>query len=98
MAASDIPFNIDLLDLTPDKLVGIRPVTTLDIFDGGSKNFHSNGLYSIDIFGKIGDERRNRRFSYIDIKISIFHPIVFRALCKLKIFYLDILKGKGYAI
>lgn len=98
MAASDIPFNIDLLELTPDKLLGIRPVTTLDIFTGGSKNYNEFGLYSIPIFGKIGDERRNRRFSYIDIKVSILHPVIFRALCKLKIFYLDILKGKSYAI
>lgn len=98
MANNNIPFNIDLLDLTPDKLFGVRPVTSLDIFDGATKNFNQFGLYSIEIFGKIGDERRNRRFSYIDIKVSILHPIIFRALSKLKAFYIDIIKGKAYAV
>lgn len=98
MSTNDVPFNIDLLELTPDKIIGIRPVTSLDIFDGGSKNFNEFGLYSIPIFGRIGDERRNRRFSFIDIKIPIFHPIVFRALCKLKAMYLEIITGKTYVV
>jgi hypothetical protein len=97
MSNANIPFNINLLELTDDKLFGIRPVTSLDIFDGATKNFSDAGLYSVNIFGKVGDERRNRRFSYIDVKIKILHPIIFRALCKLKIFYSEIIMGKSYA-
>jgi hypothetical protein len=93
----DIPFNLELLDLTPHKLQSLRPVTSLDSFESGSSNFASNGLFSIEIFGRVGDELRNRRFSYIDIKVSILHPIIFRALGDLKELYHGILAGTEYA-
>lgn len=98
MSDLNIPFNISLLQLTPESIVGLKPVSVLDIFDGSTKNFHESGLFSVSIFGKIGDERRNRRFSYINIKIDILHPVIFRALHKLKNFYTEIITGKSYAI
>jgi hypothetical protein len=94
---SAIPFNISLLDLTPAKLQGLKPVTALDFFDGNSNNFHENGLFSVSIFGKVGDEKRSQRFSYIDIKVPVFHPVIFRALVSLKRLYGDILSGSEYA-
>lgn len=95
---TNIPFNVTLLNLTDDKLVGLKPVTKLDTFIGATKNFCEEGLFSVSIFGKIGDERRARRFSYIDIKVSIFHPVIYRALIKLKKMYGDIICGKQYAV
>jgi hypothetical protein len=92
-----VPFNVTLLNLTDDKLVGLKPVTVLDTFIGATKNFHESGLFSVSIFGKVGDERRSRRFSYIDVKISIFHPTIYRALTKLKKMYGEIIAGKTYA-
>lgn len=97
MANQDIPFNISLLELTPDKLFGLRAVKTLDIFSGATKQFADDGLYSVLTFGKVGDERRNRRYAYIDIKLTIFHPIIYRCLTKLKSLYGEILSGKTYA-
>lgn len=98
MKRLSIPFNVELLDLNPQRLLGLRPVTALDIFEGGSSdNFHPNGLFSTEIFGRVGDERRNLRFSYIDIKIPIFHPNIFRALTTLKRIYAGILAGTEYA-
>jgi len=97
MSNLNIPFNISLLNLTDDKLVGLKPVRKLDFFDGATKNFSEDGLFSVSIFGKVGDERRNRRFSYIDIKTTIFHPIIYRSLLKLKRFYGDIIAGTQYA-
>lgn len=99
MSDLSIPFNIRLLNLTEDKLVGLKPVTSLDIFEGmSSRNLNENGLYSISIFGRIGDERRNRRLSYIDIKVPIFHPVVYRSLLQLKRFYGEIIEGKSFAV
>lgn len=98
MERTDIPFNIRLLNVTPGKLQGLRPVTSLDIFDGQTQNLHPDGLFSTLIFGRVGDERRSERYSFIDIKVSILHPVIFRALAKLKRLYADIISGKEYAI
>lgn len=94
----DIPFNIELLNITSNNLMGLRPIRSLDITDGASDNFHPDGLFSTVTFGKVGDERRSTRFSYIDIKVPIFHPVVFRALSSLKRLYTDIMAGTAYAI
>jgi hypothetical protein len=93
-----IPFNISILVLTKEKLRGLKPVTTQDSFDGAGNIFHEDGLFSTSIFGKMGDERRSSRFSYIDIKVSIFHPIIYRALLSLKRLYGGIISGTEYAI
>ena len=95
---SAIPFNIYLLELNEARLKGVRPVTALDIFEGSSSDFHDDGLFSTAIFGRVGDERRNQRFSYIDIKIPILHPIIYNVLTKMKRLYADILSGTGYAL
>lgn len=97
MERLDIPFNIRLLVLTPKKLEGLRPVTALDIFDS-PPNFHPDGLFSTLIFGRVGDERRSLKFSYINIKIPVFHPVVFKCLADLKRLYAGILAGTDYAI
>lgn len=93
-----VPFNIALLPVEDSILTTLKPVTSLDIFDGMSKNFHEDGLYSTTIFGKVGDERRKRRFSYIDIRLPVFHPVIYKALISLKKMYADILSGKAYAV
>lgn len=93
----EVPFNIDLLQLTKEKLSGLQQVTKLDIFEGGTSDFSDEGLFSATIFGRVGDERRNVRFAYIDIKVPVFHPIIFNVLTKMKHLYGDILAGKVYA-
>lgn len=97
-APLSIPFNLTLLQLTPAKLQLMRPVTALASFDGTGTNFHPDGLFSTEIFGRVGDELRSRRFSYIDIRVSIFHPIIYRALIDLKQLYAGILSGSEYAV
>lgn len=93
-----VPFNIALLPVEDSVLTGLKPVTSSDIFDGMSKNFHEDGLYSTTIFGKVGDERRKRRFSYIDIRLPVFHPVIYKALVSLKKMYAEIMAGKAYAV
>lgn len=94
----DVPFNVDLLELSPAKLQGLRPVRVLDIFDGATTNFHEDGLFSVLTFGKVGDERRSMRFSYIDVKVKVFHPIVHSALLSLKRLYGGIISGTEFAV
>ena len=60
MKRVEVPFNITLLQLPPERLNGIRPIRALDFFEGSSQNFHPDGLFSVEIFGRVGDERRNR--------------------------------------
>lgn len=93
-----VPFNVSLLSLTPQRLSSLRPVTSLDILDGLTNNFAEDGLYSTSIFGKVGDIRRSKRFSYIDIKVTIFHPVIYRALVSMKKIYAGIMAGTVYAV
>ena len=96
MGQANVPFNITLLNLTDDKLHGLKPIRALDTTVGATKSFHEDGLFSVSIFGKVGSELRKRRYSYIDIKASIFHPTIYRAFVQLKRLYADIMSGVEY--
>lgn len=98
MSTSLLPFNIGILTLKDTDLQGMRPVKVLDIFAGGSRDFHPDGLFSIQTFGKAGEEKRNRLFSYIDFKIKVFHPTLFKSIVDLKSLYSEIMSGKTYAV
>lgn len=92
------PFNVEILKISDIAAAKFPQVTTLDTFDGASKNFHPQGLFSNEIFGAAGSRDRFTRFAYIDIKIPILHPLVYRTLGKLKRLYHEIITGKSYAI
>ena len=96
MQLSMLPFNIDLLLLKEEEVKYMKPIKVLDIFDGFSRNFHKDGLFSIDIFGKVGEEKRNRSYAYIDLHVPIIHPVVFKAIVDLKALYGDIISSKAY--
>ena len=98
MKRVEAPVNIAILELTPTKLKNLPQVTVLDFFEGNSKDFHPQGLFSTQIFGRVGDERRSQRFAYIDIKVKVFHPIIFRTLEKLKRLYGEVMAGTSYAV
>lgn len=98
MGQSALPFNIALMDMNNLSYRTMRPVTTLDIFENAnSTNFHEDGLFSVEIFGRIGDDIRDTQFSYIPIKVSILHPVVIARLEKIKRLYIGILSGKEFA-
>lgn len=92
------PFNITLLVPDERDLSAIRPITVLDTFAANKIDFHDDGLFSTVIFGRIGDEVRDYRYSYIDIRAKIFHPILYNAFVQLKTLYGGILANKEYAI
>lgn len=93
-----VPFNIDLLDFNDRLLTLVRKINSLDIFDGATKNFHKDGLYSTDIFGQVGTQVRSEKFAYIDVKLNILHPLIYRRLIKMRGFYGDIMSSKEFAI
>lgn len=95
---ASLPFNISLLILTPENTRGLRKVSVLDIFEAASRALHPEGLFSIETFGKIGDERRNRLFGYMDLNLSILHPVIYKSVVDLKELYGQIMAGTSYAI
>lgn len=120
MKATDLPFNVEILDLSRERLRALRPVSATDIMESSgqklgpvdqlkdgiswsgasnvSSNFHEDGLFSTTIFGRIGEDDRDTRFSYINIRVKVFHPLIHKALSKLKGLYKDIMAGKAYAV
>lgn len=98
MKQLDIPANLSLLILDNKRVQALRPVKALDIYDGGPPNFHPDGLFSTEIFGRVGEEDRDLRFSYIDIKTSILHPLVYQHVVQLKGLYEGIMQSRAFAI
>lgn len=86
------------MDTNTDRFKYIKPVTSLDTFQGMSKDFHEEGLFSTSIFGKIGTPDRDLRHSYIDIRINVFHPKIYALLCSIKQLYKGIMSGSVYAV
>lgn len=96
MQRTDLPANITILVPTEQMVQTLRPTKALDIFDGGTKNFHEDGLFSTLTFGRIGSVERDSRFSYIDLRTEILHPYIFKNLTKLKGLYGEIMSGKAF--
>ncbi len=93
-----LPYNLSLLILKPENLKGLAQIKVLDIFEPSSTTFHSEGLFSVQAFGHVGDERRNRLFAYIDMGVDVFHPLIYKELAALKSLYKEIIDGTSYAV
>lgn len=92
------PTNLTLLD--PRTIVpGVfKPITSTDAFEGMTQNLNDDGLYSIEIFGKVGSKERDKTEAYIDVKLPIFNPTYLKALILVKGLYQGILRGAEYAV
>jgi hypothetical protein len=97
MQTQMLPTELWIMDANEKRVQGLRPVTSLDIHDGLSSNFHDDGLYSTLIFGRVGTEDRDLSFSYIDVKTTIMHPKMYKDVCALKGLYKGILNGRETA-
>jgi hypothetical protein len=98
MAVKKVPFNVGILTISDQWALLVRPVTSQDIFVAASKNLHPDGLFSQDIFGIPGTPARYTKEGYIDIKVEIFHPLLYKCLISMKGLYADIMAGKSYAV
>lgn len=97
MKQSEVAINARLFTADRNRFRGIKPVTVTDIYDGATDNFHPDGLFSTEIFGRPGDLERFTTLSYIDLKIPIMSPLAFKALEKIKGLYVDIMSGRKFA-
>lgn len=90
--------NFWLLNVNRELVQRLQPVTVLDTFEGATKNFHPDGLYSTEIFGPIASDRRDEIFAYIDTNSEIISPSIALTLFELKRLYKHIMNGKLYAV
>ena len=93
-----LPVNIELMNV--DAFINqhdCKQVTTMFIKEPTSNEFHKKGLFSEDIFGQIGSSERLIKFGYIELNTTIFHPIIYTNLIRLKALYGQIISGKDYA-
>lgn len=98
MQLSKLPFNVKLFDDVPNSYLGMIPVLTAQIFEGGTGEFNPEGLYSTQIFGQTGTTTRDEKESYINLRVPIFNPLIFDYLIDLKALYRDIIYRQGYAV
>jgi len=91
-------FNISILNPGDALVKMVMRVKALDTYDGATKNFHPDGLFSTSIFGIQGSRQRKRKFGYIDLKIKVIHPVIFDAVVGMREFYGKIIAGSEYAV
>lgn len=95
----EMPVNISLMDTHSERIKNFPKITVLDTFDGFSTtSFHPEGLFSAEIFGRVGTPDRDRRFAFIHTKIAVINPFIFKKLVKLKGLYQEIIFAKRYAV
>jgi len=70
--------QLKLLDIEKFKKENnCKPVTSTNIFYSDKRNFDPNGLWSEEIFGKIGFKERRQLFGYINLNCFIINPVIF---------------------
>ncbi len=93
-----LPVNISLMDVNAYiREHNCKQVSSMFIRESTSNEFHSQGLFSEDIFGQIGTPARLVSFGYIELRTKVFHPVVYKQLLRLKALYGEILSGRTYA-
>ncbi len=98
MSVDKLPFNIDLLS-SVSFTRSLPEIRSLDIYERQDHlNFHPEGLYSTEIFGRMGEAARDNQFAFIDMKVPVLHPVIFKTLTTMRALYKNILSGKTYAV
>jgi len=92
------PTNVWLLDPKTIQPGLIGEITSADSFEGMTQNLNTDGLFSVEIFGRVGTDKRDQTEAFINTHLPIFNPTYFDALIKLKSLYLSIIKGAAYAV
>ena len=86
-------FNIDILVLKEENLAQLGEVTTGSIFEPSSNVFNKKGLFSLETFGQLGTSDRMERYGYINLRVPVLHPLVYKQLTDLKGLYKEIMAG-----
>jgi len=97
MRLEKIPFNIKYLSTDRARIRGILPVTVLDMYQSNSGELHPQGLYSNEVFGRVGTPERNTRHGLLNTRATFLHPKTFEELKRLKGLYADVMAGRVFA-
>lgn len=95
------PTRIKLLDPKTVFPPLINEVTSGDTFDRGTHNLHEEGLYSSEIFGRVGRKERFTKEGFISTGAPVLNPTYFKTTAGLNNgqngLYAGIMKGVIYA-
>ena len=91
------PLNIRLMDGSRNNVKNLRPVTSTRIHTSSSTDMDPEGLFSQDIFGRVGDPKRMKTLSFIDLHTKVMHPLVWRNIERVSNWYTEIFLGRRYA-
>lgn len=91
------PLNMRLMSGDRGKLRNLRPVTSTQIHTSSSTELDPEGLFSQDIFGRVGDPKRMKTLSYIDLHAKVIHPLIWKNIERISSWYTEIFLGRRYA-
>ncbi len=74
----------------------IKEVTSTRIFD--KNGFDPNGLFSEEIFGKVGSPARKQRFGWVNLHVYIIHPEVYDTIVNLCDIFKNMVKNEMYVV
>ena len=94
----EVALNLGLLFPTNDDVRVLLETTSTDIFDGTSKAFAQDGLYSTRIYDVIGSPARYSLFSYKHLGVPILHPKLYIDIISLSGMFEKIVTSKMFVI
>lgn len=92
------PFNMRVMDVGSFiKERGLLPVTTTVLKEPSTNEFHPDGLFSEEIFGRVGTLERATTLGYIDLRMKMVAPVLYKTLERMGGIYIDLMAGRVYA-
>jgi len=73
----------------------IQPITSSKYYEGSGRNsLNKKGLFSEEIFGRMGSRDRKKTYGYINLKLDFIHPEVYRILTSINTDLTKLIIGK----
>src|SRR6056297_37696 len=73
----------------------IQPITSGKYYEGSGRNsLDKKGLFSEEIFGRMGSRDRKKTYGYIDLKLNFIHPEAYRILTSINTDLTKLILGK----
>jgi len=73
----------------------IQPITSSKYYEGsGRTTLDKKGLFSEEIFGRVGSRDRKKTYGYIDLKLDFIHPEAYRILTSINTDLTKLILGK----
>src|SRR6056297_1107836 len=73
----------------------IQPITSSKYYEGSGRNsLNKKGLFSEEIFGRMGSRDRKKTYGYINLKLNFIHPEAYRVLTSINTDLTKLILGK----